>query len=158
MSKRRPCPAGIQTEGGGTFLREVAWHTLPIARSIRLLRSVALRTPMLKQWGGARCGIVRHRRCLNPRLPRSTPSAYSRGGPNGSQTLSTRRTDTVSRAEGWRHFDEVSQTELRRLSRHDTEGYQTFDVFRAAKGESRAVAHLGIRMPPPNEQKDGKKG
>jgi hypothetical protein len=26
---------------------------------------------------GARCGIVRHRRCPNPRLPRSTPSAYS---------------------------------------------------------------------------------
>ena len=28
----------------------------------------------------ARCGIVRHRRCLNPRSPRSTPSAYSHGG------------------------------------------------------------------------------
>ena len=25
----------------------------------------------------ARCGIVRHRRCPNPRMPRSTPSAYS---------------------------------------------------------------------------------
>ena len=25
----------------------------------------------------ARCGIVRHRRCPNPRVPRSTPSAYS---------------------------------------------------------------------------------
>ena len=28
----------------------------------------------------ARCGIVRHRRCLNPRMPRSTPSAYSQRG------------------------------------------------------------------------------
>ena len=28
----------------------------------------------------ARCGIVRHRRCPNPRVPRSTPSAYSHGG------------------------------------------------------------------------------
>ena len=33
---------------------------------------------MLTQLGRARCGIVRHRRCPNPRLPRSTPSAYSR--------------------------------------------------------------------------------
>ena len=28
----------------------------------------------------ARCRIVRHRRCLNPRMQRSTPSAYSHGG------------------------------------------------------------------------------
>jgi len=28
----------------------------------------------------SRCGIVRHRRCLNPRVPRSTPSAYSQRG------------------------------------------------------------------------------
>jgi hypothetical protein len=33
----------------------------------------------------ARCGIVRHRRRPNPRLPHSTPSAYSRRGPQGEQ-------------------------------------------------------------------------
>ena len=41
------------------------------------LRTVAPHTPMLTQLGRARCGIVRHRRCPNPRMPRSTPSAYS---------------------------------------------------------------------------------
>ena len=63
-----------------TFLRGVAWHARSIARSIQLLRSVAPNTTTLTQWGRARCGIVRHRRCLNPRVPRSTPSAYSRRG------------------------------------------------------------------------------
>jgi hypothetical protein len=41
------------------------------------LRTVAPFTPMLTQLCWARCGIVRHRRCPNTRVPRSTPSAYS---------------------------------------------------------------------------------
>jgi len=41
------------------------------------LRTVEPHTTTLMQLSRARCGIVRHQRCPNPRLPRSTPSAYS---------------------------------------------------------------------------------
>ena len=44
------------------------------------LRTVAPHTAIWTQLSRARCGIVRHRRCLNPRVPPSTPSAYSHGG------------------------------------------------------------------------------
>ncbi len=36
----------------------------------------------------SRCGIVGHRRCPNPRLPRSTPSAYSQRTKQGQELLS----------------------------------------------------------------------
>ena len=39
----------------------------------------------------ARCGIVRHRRCPNPRVPRSTPSAYSQRGSWESKDTRVRR-------------------------------------------------------------------
>ena len=51
------------------------------------LRTVEPHTTTLMQLSRARCGIVRHRRCLNPRLPRSTPSAYSRREAQGRTPL-----------------------------------------------------------------------
>jgi len=49
-----------------------------VALRSAMLRDVQPLPPTLPQLGRARCGIVRHRRCLNPRVPRSTPPAYSR--------------------------------------------------------------------------------
>jgi len=51
-----------------------------VALRSAMLRDVQPLAPTLPQLGRARCGIVRHRRCLNPRMPRSTPSAYSQRG------------------------------------------------------------------------------
>ncbi len=64
---------------------------------------LAQRTPnsfIVRQKGrglvGARCGIVRHRRCLNPRVPRSTPSAYSRRGLSESKATHLPRVAAAS--------------------------------------------------------------
>jgi hypothetical protein len=53
---------------------------------------------------GARCGIVRHRRCPNPRLPRSTPSAYSRRGPQGEQGHTRAKGGGRQHSDAVRHF------------------------------------------------------
>ena len=61
------------------------------------LRTVEPHTTTLMQLSRARCGIVRHRRCPNPRPPRSTPLAYSQRKAGDSTALN--RATGVERCE-----------------------------------------------------------
>jgi len=61
------------------------------------LRTVEPPTTTWMQLSRARCGIVRHRRCPNPRPPRSTPLAYSQRKAGDSTALN--RATGVERCE-----------------------------------------------------------
>ena len=75
-----------------------------VALRSAMLRDVQPLPPTLPQLGRARCGIVRHRRCPNPRVPRSTPSAYSR-----------RDNDTMKARQGWHRSKDAKRFEPRHL-------------------------------------------